>query len=45
MTFVLKGDRETALALEALGKDASVRRVLRPAVKAALSPVNKASKR
>ena len=45
MTFVLKGDRETALALEALGKDSSVRRVLRPAVKAALSPVNKAAKR
>ena len=45
MTFVLKGDRELGRALEALATDASVRRVLRPSVRAALSPVNKAAKR
>jgi len=44
-SFSIKGDRETAKALDALGKKASVNRVLRPSVRAALVPVNKAAKK
>lgn len=45
MSLFLTGDRALAKALDGLSKESSVKRVVRPAVRAALSPVNKAAKR